>query len=376
MKRRQFLKVLGGGVVLGAVGVGANAMRSPQAALAPWDNAGGYSDPRLAALSHAILAPNPHNMQPWMVKLVGEDTVELYVDRDRLLPHTDPFNRQITIGLGCFLEMARMATAQNGHGVEITPFPDGADEVALDDRMVARLTFGGTASADPLFAVAPNRRSSKDPFDVTRPVTQDVLDQIMAAGEASGRVGGSVAAADVAHWREVTGQALVIELETPRTYEESVDVFRIGAKEVNAQPDGIDFTGPMFETARLFGLLSRNTALDRTSLVYTSSFDVVLQNTRSAMGHIWIVTETNARLDQLATGADWLRINLAATAQGVGFHPLSQPLQEYPEMADLYAATHARLAPTGGTVQMLARIGYGPDAAPAPRWGIEDKLIG
>jgi len=77
----------------------------------------------------------------------------------------------------------------------------------------------------------------------------------------------------------------------------------------------------------------------------------------------------------LVTGADWLRVNLAATAAGVAFQPLSQALQEYPEMAALYRDLHARLAPQGGTVQMLARIGHGPEVAPSPRWPLEAKIL-
>lgn len=32
-----------------------------------------------------------------------------------------------------------------------------------------------------------------------------------------------------------------------RTFQESIDLFRIGHREVDANPDGIDFTGPLFE---------------------------------------------------------------------------------------------------------------------------------
>jgi hypothetical protein len=67
-------------------------------------------------------------------------------------------------------------------------------------------------------------------------------------------------------------------------------------------------------------------------------------------------------------------VNLAATAAGIAFQPLSQALQEYPEMAPLYRDLHARLAPAGGTVQMLARIGYGPEVAPSPRWPLRQHL--
>jgi hypothetical protein len=93
------------------------------------------------------------------------------------------------------------------------------------------------------------------------------------------------------------------------------------------------------------------------------------------MGHVWLVTGTNSRRDQIAAGADWLRVNLAATSLGLGTQPLSQALQEYPEMSVLRMNVHSRLAPEGGTVQMLARIGYGPDVPPSPRWPLEAKIV-
>jgi len=101
----------------------------------------------------------------------------------------------------------------------------------------------------------------------------------------------------------------------------------------------------------------------------------VMANADTAMGHLWQVTPGNTRADQIAAGRDWLRLNLAATGLGLGMQPLSQGLQEYPEMADIYSDLHARLAPGGGTVQMLARIGYGPQVGQSPRWPIESKIV-
>jgi hypothetical protein len=162
----------------------------------------------------------------------------------------------------------------------------------------------------------------------------------------------------------------------PRTFKESVDLFRIGRREVDANPDGIDFTGPVFETLRLTGLFSREAALDPASIAFRSGRDAVLANTDTAMGHVWLVTEGTGRADQIAAGADWLRVNLAATGLGLGFQPLSQALQEFPEMAALHAEAHRRLAPEGGTVQMLSRIGYGPSVGPSPRWPLETRIAG
>ncbi|MCA3479100.1 MAG: twin-arginine translocation pathway signal protein, partial [Rhodobacter sp.] len=101
MSRRKTLAVIGGGVILAATaGLGYVATRQPQTARLPWASAGQGEDARRRALSYALLAPNPHNIQPWLVDLSEPDVVTLYVDLNKLLPHTDPYNRQITIGLG------------------------------------------------------------------------------------------------------------------------------------------------------------------------------------------------------------------------------------------------------------------------------------
>ncbi|MFN8982898.1 MAG: twin-arginine translocation pathway signal protein, partial [Alphaproteobacteria bacterium] len=64
------------------------------------DPATRHADPRIRAAGHAIRAPNPHNLQPWLVQLAGADRVLLRCDLERRLPATDPFDRQIVIGLG------------------------------------------------------------------------------------------------------------------------------------------------------------------------------------------------------------------------------------------------------------------------------------
>ncbi len=376
LSRRRTLALLGGGVILAATtSLGAVATRQPRTAGLPWSLAGQGEDPRHRALSYALLAPNPHNRQPWLVDLRREGEVTLYVDTSKLLPHTDPFNRQITIGLGCFLELMRMAASHEGQRVTITAFPEGHNDRALDARPVARAIFTPDPAVvpDPLFAHVLDRRSHKEPFDTARPLPSDTLDKLAVATQ--GRFGGTIDAEEVAAWRAFTREALRIEIETPHTYKESVDLFRIGRAEVDANPDGIDFTGPLFEVLGATGLMTRKSVLDPSSQAYQAGLDAVYANTDTAMGHVWLVTSGNSRADQITTGADWLRINLAATGAGVAFQPLSQALQEYPEMAAMYADLHGRLAPGGGTVQMLARIGHGPEVAPSPRWPLEAKIL-
>lgn len=375
--RRNILALIGGGVILAAgAGMASIATRQPRTALLPWETAGLETEPRRRALSFALLAPNPHNRQPWLVDLAEPDVVTLYADPVRLLPATDPQNRQITIGLGCFLETMRIAASQGGYRVDITTFPEGESATGLDTRPVARAVFvpDPALAPDPLFEQIPHRRTAKDPFDTARTVDPARIDTLAAAVRTT-RFGGSVAADSIADWRALTHEALRIEVETPHTLKESVDLFRIGRAEVDANPDGIDFTGPLFETLAATGLMTRDSVLDPGSSAFKAGLDAVLANADTAMGHVWLVSPDNSRRAQIASGADWVRLNLAATALGLGLHPLSQALQEYPEMAGLYAETHRRLAPDGGTVQMLARIGYAEPSPPSPRWPLETRIL-
>ncbi|MDX8347515.1 twin-arginine translocation pathway signal protein [Cognatiyoonia sp. IB215446] len=379
MQRRKFLSLAGGGVVLAATATfGTIATRQPTNALAPWGDAGAlYQEPRRRALSYAILAPNPHNQQPWLVDLSIPDKVVLHVNRTRLLPHTDPLNRQITIGLGCFLELMVMAAAEDGYAVDLEVFPEGADITALDDRPVAIATFrqeSGT-TPDPLFAHVMQRRSNKEPFDTTRKVEPETLAAIQTAARHGSRIAGDVSDSGIAALRKITTDALIVEIETPHAFKESVDLFRIGKAEIEANPDGIDFSGPMFETLGALGLMTREGTLDPTSTMFAQGKAAVLENAQTAMGHLWQTTTGNTRFDQIDAGRDWVRLNLAATAFGVGMQPLSQALQEYPEMASHYAQIHQMLAQEGETVQMLCRLGYGVAIGPSPRWPLEAKLI-
>jgi len=379
MNRRKFLSLTGGGIIVAATAtVGTIASRSPAAALAPWDQAGVvYDEPRKRALSYAILAPNPHNRQPWMVDLSQPDTVILTVDTNRLLPHTDPFSRQITIGLGCFLEVMTMAAAEDGYAVDLQIFPEGSDAAALDGRPVAIATFRAdpNIAKDPLFQHVMDRRSNKEPYDTSRTVDPAVVAQIATAAIHGTRVDGSVAGDSIATLRKLTTEALSIEIDTPHTFKESVDLFRIGKAEIEANPDGIDFSGPMFETLGAFGLMTREATLDTDSMMFEQGKVAVLENTETAMGHLWQTTTGNTRADQIAAGRDWVRLNLAATSLGVAMQPLSQALQEYPEMDDHYARIHDMLARNGETVQMLCRLGYGIAVNRSPRWPLEAKLI-
>lgn len=379
ISRRKMLGIIGGGTILAATaGIGGFlSTRTPTYALEPWSKAGGYTEPRKRALSYAILAPNPHNRQPWLVDLSEADKITLYVDTNKMLPHTDPFNRQITIGLGCFLELLRMAAAEDGYLAQIDGFPRGFSQDQLDQRPVAIISFTKSAHGkkDPLFAFVLDRQSLKTPYDTTRKVPETALTRLQTLEQDNVHIGTNNTPADIQQLRKFTHEALDIEMTTPRTYKESVDLFRIGKAEINANPDGISLGGALIDSLAAVGALTREASLDVTSTNYRQGYDMVMANVDSAMGYVWLVTDANTRLDQLNAGRDWLRVNLSTTQMGLGIQPLSQALQEYPEMAEKYAQIHKILGAEGKIVQMFARLGYGERVPQTPRWPVEAKII-
>lgn len=374
--RRSVLRWAAGLPVLAAIGATAPLCAAADPSL-PWREAGSaeFADPRVRALSWAILVPNPHNLQPWIAVLDGADTITLLADPSRRLPMTDPFDRQITIGFGGFLELLRMAAAAEGFEARIATLPEGEDRERLSAHPVARIRLvPGAALPDPLFAHARARRSNKASYDTARPVLQPMADALVAAARSPGRVQVLLEPARVRDLIELCGRAGTIEFLTPRTARESIDLMRFGAAAIAANPDGINVGGPMIERLLAEGRLDRARLADPASPEARRMMDTYAVPLRTAMGFVVLTTPGNDRTAQLEAGSDWLRLHLAATALGLGVHPYSQALQEFPEMRELHVDAHRMLAPGGGTVQMLARIGFGPESPAKPRWPVQAKL--
>jgi hypothetical protein len=375
---RRNLLISAGGAGLAVLGAGAAfaATRTPYRALAPWQ-VSASEDVRLDSFRHAILAPNPHNRQPWLITLIGRDEALIHCDLDRRLPVTDPFDRQITIGFGCFLELARIAAAERGVSLAIGEFPDGMPDAArrLDGRPIAHLKFADAARPDPLFTSIAIRRSVKAPFDTNRPVPPAAIETLAASGSARARAGGTQDTALVQDLRSLTWTAWMVEANTAAAFKESVDLMRIGKAEIEANPDGIALGGPVLEAMALTGMLSREQMLNPASAAFRAGIDKYRPIIATAMGYGWIVTGANTRRDQLEAGRVYVRMNLQAARDGLSMHPVSQALQEFAEMAKVREEVSRRLSLADGeTLQMLARLGYAAPAMPAARWPLESRI--
>lgn len=376
MRRRKFLKVISGTAVLGVAGGYIWAAPTAKSARKPWQQAGHYDDPMRFALSYAILAANPHNRQPWLVDLVSESEVVLYCDIARHLPVTDPLDRQITIGLGGFLEQFTIAAAQKNKRAQITLFEQGSHDEQLDLRPVARIELAeGETGGTNLFPHMLARRTDRSPFSKTVP-SNAYLEAIKTTAGPSASITNTPQL--TAKIRTICEEAARIEFMTPHTHAESASLMRVGRKAVTKNPDGISIEGPMIEVLNLGSALSPTAMRDHNSTSFKQGMNMYLEAVKTAQSFIWITTPTNSRVDQIKAGRAYARANLKATELGISMHPLSQALQEYPEMKTQLTAIHKLLSMdsvnTGNRIQMLARMGYGKAKTNSPRWPLETRL--
>jgi hypothetical protein len=389
MQRRRFIRLAGGGTVAAAalamVGVSACSNSMPSDAIEAWRGPSqvlAATDVRRWLLSYAILAPHSHNLQSWVADLSEPDAITLRCDLTRLLPQTDPQSRQIMMSHGTFLEVLDMAARERGLRADIALFPLGVfSPEKLDSRPVARIRLVPDASVkkDPLFAQVLHRHTNRNSYDLARAVPEPAWAATVAVvTDASMQVGfvGRNDDSALATHRQIAVAAWTTELQTPRTVMESFKVLRLGASEIAQHRDGLSLLAPVPVALARLGLFDRSKAPAPGDYATISQIKEFSEKLDSTPGFVWMLTPANDRATQINAGRQYVRLQLAATQQGLVMQPLQQALQEYPEQQANRDAIHRLLGATerGHTVQMWARVGYAPAVELAPRRRLQDFI--
>lgn len=383
MNRRAFIRLTGGGIVFAALPamIGCSS-ELPSEAIAAWRGPANDRNAREWILSYAILAPNPHNLQSWLVDLRQPAEITLYRDLDRLLPETDPFSRQIMLGHGTFLELLDIAARERGLRADIELFPEGEfDATRIDQRPVARIRLSADSNIkpDPLFAQILKRHTNREAYearDIPPGSAADITDAVATYPVRVGFVGSDKPDLLARH-RAIAAEAWRIEIVTPRAILESYKVMRVGPEEIAKHRDGLTLNEPLPRLLVSLGLFDRSKAPAPDDYAVTSQIEGFNSKLESTPAFFWMITEGNSRTTQVNAGRAYVRAQLAATKLGLSMQPISQALQEYPEMAKPYVAIHQLLgAPQPrDTVQMWVRLGYAPAIRPSPRRALEEHII-
>ncbi|MGW2648912.1 Acg family FMN-binding oxidoreductase [Streptomyces sp. NPDC001393] len=314
-----------------------------------------------ALVTDAAAAPSLHNAQPWRFRYRRDSRVLcLFADLERALPRTDPDNRGLYLGCGAALLNLRVAAAAAGLDPVVRLLPDPADP-----ELLAELDLGGPAHPDEALAVLEpaisRRHSSRHPYHEEE-IPGALKDRLREAARAEG--------AELLFpgpWHV----ALLLELVRDAEGREAADPGVRGetARWTGTRPtsgaearDGIP--------AEAFGPRSRRTAAPVRDLAAG----------RVVPGRGWAGFERNPQVALLGTAhdrpADWLcagqaleRVLLRATTDGLVASLTSQPL-EWAELRWAVRDPGSAMA----HVQMVIRLGYGPEGRPSPRRPVADVL--
>jgi len=354
-----------------------------------------FYDIRIQVVAHGLLAPSAHNTQPWIVKLDKNisDVFELYVDSERLLPETDPASRQITISQGTFLETVRIATEQLGYTMEMELFPKGeystSDSIQeMQDLPVARvMLLRNNPKEKPVLMQMENpqkvdlyseifHRVTNRTAYYGNPLTDDEMSVLLSLNNSPNLFLVFFSdAASLEKIRSLTIGGVKVEATTEQTMRETERLFRDSEKEKKKHRAGITMMsgglkGMKLQIVQFFSNLF--------PISWKKMGDIWLKsetrNINSAPTFAMIISNDNSRKTQVETGMLYARFQLTASQMGISMQPLSQVLQEYPEMAELYQQVHREFAEDGQTIQILVRMGRAEDVLHSPRRDLMDIL--
>jgi hypothetical protein len=314
-----------------------------------------------ALVEDATAAPSLHNAQPWKFRFHhGSGALLLYADLERGLPKTDPDNRGLHLGCGAALFNLRVAALARGREPGVRLLPDDSDpELLAEVDLTAR-----AAPDDPLAQLRPaihRRHTSRHPF-LEDDIPDVLRDELCVAAHLEGT---RLVFPDPWHVQAVLDLAHDAECReawTPDVRGETAHWVRTRPTSEISPSDGIP--------AEALGPGQRGASSPVRDLAVG----------RTVAGRGWAPFEKSSHIALLGTAqdrpVDWLRAGqalervwLQATVDGLVASLTSQPL-EWPELRWAVRDPTSAMA----HVQMVIRLGYGPEGRPTPRRAVAEVL--
>ncbi len=369
--RRTFLRVATGSGVLFLTGTGAlSCADTPSVAFEPWSGPSPLlsdEDVRLRIVSYALLAPSFRNTQPWWVDLKG-DGILVRPEMHRVRDAIDPGGRNTLISLGAFIEALSIAASAFGYELHVEPLPGRTNGEPLSDTTIIAACMLGIPEQppkDPLFDQILLRRTNRGIY------TERPLESRHVKSLQSTRIPPSVSLELITERIEVERLSSIVHAADLGQYDDQqtsasiLSHLRWTSEETRLHRDGMTMENAGIPTiSRLWlRLLGAVGATDQATALDILSKSVEGQ-TGSAAAYGILSTTDDGHVRLLDTGRALMRIYLRAASEGVALQPFSSVLDGDARRSELRAALSED---HHGFVQILFRLGYGPDVPPSPR---------
>lgn len=338
--------------------------------LEPWQKTYSqkFTDPRIRLVAHGMLSANGHNMQPWKIRLDKNNPMVfyLYADSSRLTKAVDPFARQMMISQGTFLEYVKIAGNELGYQTAVALFPEGDyNEQKLWESMktkpVAKIMLTrDKPQSNPLYDSMFLPDTNRAAYQSTKLTSEQIneLKTINADVDMSIKIFQDKENVDKLGSYAMKGAT--IEAGVNRVMQESETIFRANEYQKNKYRYGFSVEG-QGTSGIMRHLMQGLVTLFPSMNSGKAASDLFIQSTRKSVdntpAYAMIITSDNSRSSQVKSGMLYSRLILAAHRLDFVMQPLSQVLEEYPEMHEPYSSIHRDYASGGGTIQMLVRLG-------------------
>jgi hypothetical protein len=391
MNRRRFLRglgittilVLGGGVWYADEEGSFRQGQGP--AFTPWKNWNQPQTGMLALVRAGILAASPHNTQPWLFRVSGNE-IEVLAETSRNTGGLDPFLRELHIGMGCALENMCVAAPTAGYAATVES-AGGALHLHADTSTPQRIATvrctPASLPAHPLYPALPNRHTNRTPYEL-RALPAPFQQELLAMPQS---LPNTKLFLFTAENQRHTIVDLVSQCDETVYIDKAVGegtvpwerVFKW--KDVELHRDGITLEGYGAPKPIAAVLYSLPTPVEMAVIARTAKGAYPKLLAASPMFGVIAVRDRYATDQCLQGGRLWERAHLLATAQGIA----ARPINEAVELIDIENAegrprvTEPKLAALIGDTSwqptFMFRMGYAARSAPAsPRRGVAQVL--
>ena len=200
-------------------------------------------------LAHALLAPSPHNVQPWRVRILDDTNAELWIEKRRTLPKEDVTGSFIILTMGIFIETLRIVASHHGLALEDEPIhaPDWYAAEHLESMAGPlfpfarlRLRTDDAIEPGPALELLDRRRTSRLPYgpDPVDAAASLRLDEVARAW--GHRYAQITDAARIERLLDLNVDAVFEDLNHAPYHDELVGWIRYTHAESGAHRDGLD----------------------------------------------------------------------------------------------------------------------------------------
>lgn len=308
-------------------------------------------------VAYACMAANAHNTQPWKFS-VFEDRIHIAPDFNRATPVVDPEHRHLFASLGCAAENLSVAAQASGFSAPVTFQDDGCTVHLIGDEKAA-------SRSNPRFEAIPNRQCVRAIYDGRALSDADLQglrealdDEEVSAFLVTNR-------AEIDQLRDLILSANSVQLKNQAFRNELKAWIRFSGREAAETRDGLYAPAsgnpavPGWLGRRIFDLV---VSADGENAKYAEQI-------ASSAGLVVLAAHRDDPIGWMQAGQSCQRFALEATARGVRYAFLNQPIEVAEMLPELQAMLRTDLRPN-----LLMRFGYGPTLPRSLRRSAEDVI--